>query len=241
VTTSDLSASDAMELVPGAGPHTYRELLRDARAAHRTPIWLDPRGDSRIGLLPVPDDPLAEIDAHDPYRVLAEWWPGPCPEGCACLEPFTGELPELTRSGATDRSTSRRTIQEATAMADDVVTYATGNLGVVRATRPADIPAVVGWGGACNYDHQDNVRISAVLRSWEQRFGAVLTVMTQDTLLLSVAYPPTTFREAERVATEHFAFCPDQHDPQDMKGTVYTPRSYGREIRNARWWRFWWD
>ena len=98
----------------------------------------------------------------------------------------------------------------------------------------------MGWVGIGNYDHQDNVRISAVLRSWEERFGAVLAVMTESTLLLSVAYPPTTFREAEQVATEHFAFCPDQHDPQDGV-TVHTPRSYGREIRKARWWRFWWD
>lgn len=43
----------------------------------------------------------------------------------------------------------------------------------------------------------------------------------------------------ERVATEHFAFCPDQHDPQN--GTVYTPRTYAETIRGARLWKFWWD
>jgi len=85
MTTFDLSASDAMELVPGAGPIRYNELLRDARTTQRTPVWLSLRGDSGIGVLPVPDDALAAVAAQDPYRVLAEWWPGPCPDGCACL------------------------------------------------------------------------------------------------------------------------------------------------------------
>ena len=204
-------------------------------------MWLAESNDSGIGVLPVPDDPVAQVDAHDPYRVLAEWWPGPCPDGCTCLEPFDGELPELVRLGRTDRSRSRRTIHQAAEMADDIVIHGSGRLALVPVARPADVPAVTGWVGAGNYPHQDNIRLSVVLRSWEERFGAVLTALTPSTLLLSVAYPPTTFREAEQVATEHFAFCPDQHDPQDMKGTVYTPRSYGRTIRNAKFWSFWWD
>lgn len=228
-----------MELLDGPGPTIYRELLRDARTAGRTPVWVRQRGDNRLGFLPVPVDPVAAIDAQDPYRVLAEWWPGPCPEGCTCLEPFSGALPALARAGRADRSTSQRAIEEATSMSEDVMACGGADLAVVRAARPADIPGTVGWGGICNYDHQDNARISAVLRSWEERFGAVLTVMTECTLALSVAYPPTTIREAEHVATEHFAFCPDQHDPQN--GTVYTPRTYARTIRGARWWRFWWD
>ncbi|GAA4728296.1 DUF4253 domain-containing protein [Actinomycetospora chibensis] len=241
MTTSDLPASDLVERVAGAGPNTYRELLGKARTTHRAPVWLGRGGDAGVGVLPVPDDPAVDVDAHDPYRVLADWWPGPCPEGCTCLEPFSGQLPGLVRAGRVDRSTSRCTVEEAAAMADEVVSYGVGVLAVVRAARPADVPAVTGWVGAGNYRHQDNVRISAVLRSWEDRFGALLVVMTESTLLLSVAYPPTTFKEAEQVAAEHFAFCPDQHDPQDMAGTVYTPRSYGRTIRKARHWRFWWD
>jgi hypothetical protein len=78
-----------------------------------------------------------------------------------------------------------------------------------------------------------------VLRSWEERFGAVLVAMTFSTLVLAVAHPPRSQADAERVAAEHFAFCPDQHDPQN--GTVYTPRTYGRTIRGASRWRFWWD
>jgi hypothetical protein len=48
--------------------------------------------------------------------------------------------------------------------------------------------------------------------------------VTFSTLVLAVAHPPRSQADAERVAAEHFAFCPDQHDPQN--GTVYTPRTY---------------
>ena len=192
MTTSDIPASDLVELVPDARPNAYRELLGEGRTSHRVPVWLGRGSDAGIGVLPVPVDHSADVDTHDPSRVLADWWPGPCPDGCTCLEPFSGQLPRLVRAGRADRSTSRRTVEEAAAMADEVMSYGVGDLAVVRAARPADVPATTGWVGAGNYEHQDNVRISAVLRSWEDRFGALLVGMTESTLLLSVAFPPTT-------------------------------------------------
>jgi hypothetical protein len=63
--------------------------------------------------------------------------------------------------------------------------------------------------------HQDLVGLSAVLRSWEERFGATLVWIGGFTLVLAVADPPRTREESERVAAEHFAFCHDQVDPQD--------------------------
>lgn len=68
----------------------------------------------------------------------------------------------------------------------------------------------------------------------------VLVAMTFSTLILAVAHPPRSQADVERVAAERFAFCPDQHDPQDGR-TVYTPRTYGRTIRGSDVWRFWWD
>lgn len=122
-------------------------------------------------------------------------------------------------------------------MAREVADHA--SLAVVNAHRPADIRAVVGWGGIGNYRHQELSGISAVLRSWEERFRAILTVLMDAVLYLSVADPAKSRGESERVAAEHFAFCPDQHDLQN--GTVYTPRTYTETIRRERGWRFWWD
>lgn len=234
MTSTDRASTDAVRVLDAPDPSLYATLLHDAHVTHASPVWL---GGSRLGFLPVPKDPSAAIDALDPYSVLAGWWPGPCPDGCLCLEPFTGALPELARAGSHDRSQEAATAHEALTFAREIAMHK--SLALVDVVRPADIPAAVGWGGICNYSHQDLVRICAVLRSWEERFGAILTVMTESVLQLSVADPPRSREESEQVATEHFSFCPDQHDPQN--GTVYTPRTYGTRIRGKRRWTFWWD
>jgi hypothetical protein len=83
------------------------------------------------------------------------------------------------------------------------------------------------------------LRPAQLLGSHEERFGEMLVLLDADTLLLSVAAPPMTRPECETVAAEHFAFCPDQQDPQD--GRIFTLRTYADMIRGARQWRFWWD
>ena len=232
-------APGALVFPDDAGPSRYRELLRDARASGRCPVWFGATAASRVGMMDMPADPIGEIDAADPAGVLAGWAPSPCPPGCTCLEPFTEGFPsDLVRSGSSDRSQEERTFRVASEFGGDWGPIAP--MGVVEAARPADVPAVLAWGGIGNYPHQDLVGLSAVLRSWEERFGAVLVLLGPATLVLSVADPPRTRGTAERVAAEHFAFCPDQHDPQDGV-TVHTPRTYARMIRGARSWRFWWD
>jgi hypothetical protein len=51
--------------------------------------------------------------------------------------------------------------------------------------------------------------VSAVLRSWEDRFGAVLVGLSFGTMTLLVTRPPTSDDEALRVAAEVAALCPD--------------------------------
>ncbi|MDL5159285.1 DUF4253 domain-containing protein [Actinomycetospora termitidis] len=115
-------------------------------------------------------------------------------------------------------------------------------MAVVEAARPADVPLALQWTGMCNYWHQDLSRAGAVLRSWEERFGAMVVYVGTATLLLSVACPPRTLDEARLVATEHFAFCPDQVDPQTGKETgPLTISAYAQTIRGQFHWRFWWD
>jgi hypothetical protein len=79
--------------------------------------------------------------------------------------------------------------------------------------------------------------LSSVLRSWEERFGARLTEVGFDQLHLTVAAPPVSPAHAERVAAEHFAFCPDNI----VQGTG-TIRAYADKyvLGKADWW-FWWD
>jgi hypothetical protein len=81
-------------------------------------------------------------------------------------------------------------------------------LGLVAANRGADALATAGWTGPANYTN-DTGEIAAVVRSWEDRYGARVIGAGFADLYLSVAAPPTTLDEALHIAAEHFAFCPD--------------------------------
>lgn len=105
---------------------------------------------------------------------------------------------------------------------------------LVPSTRPADVTAHLGWRGPANHN-LDGGDVSAVLRSWESRYGAVLTGLGFNTLVLSVAEPPTEPMEVRQVMHEIHAFCPDlvNRGVGDLGGLDPMVRS--------REWSFWWD
>ncbi|MCI3278943.1 DUF4253 domain-containing protein [Streptomyces cylindrosporus] len=110
-------------------------------------------------------------------------------------------------------------------------------LALVPARRSADIPAAIGWMGPANHE-SDTARLSAVLRSWEDRFGIRVVALGFDHLLVSVAHPPTTLAEAQAVAAEHFAFCPDNiWQSSNPTLTAYAES----QLLNQPAWHFWWD
>ncbi len=109
--------------------------------------------------------------------------------------------------------------------------------GLVPARRSADIPAAIGWSGPLNHEN-DVARLCAVLRSWEDRFGARVVVLGFDTMIVSVSRPPTTPAEAEALAAEHFAFCPDNI----QQSTLNTLQAYAEKaLLKQETWAFWWD
>ncbi|WP_254715620.1 DUF4253 domain-containing protein [Actinomadura sp. NAK00032] len=92
----------------------------------------------------------------------------------------------------------------------------------------------MGWQGPVN--HHPPSPLSAMLRSWEDRFGVRVVRVGFDTLDVSVAAPPVTEEHALHVAAEHFAFCPDnvQQGPETL-------REYAKAIQGGNSWSFWWD
>ncbi|MBM7774471.1 hypothetical protein JOD54_004675 [Actinokineospora baliensis] len=106
-------------------------------------------------------------------------------------------------------------------------------IGLVPAARGSDALAIAGWLGATNY--QSTGELASVLRDWEDRFGARVVAAGYDTLLLSVAAPPTTHADALAVAAEHFAFCPDNI----WQGS--TLFAYAEQLVGDHSWTFWWD
>ncbi|WP_320781378.1 DUF4253 domain-containing protein [Streptomyces sp. CRN 30] len=169
---------------------------------------------------------------HEAEEVLAEIWGEYASDG-----PFGTEWPGLAPAGALVADPAVRAAEVADALLADGSWLKDPRLALVPARRSADIPAAIGWTGPLN--HEDDVALlCSVLRSWEDRFGTRVVALTFDQLIVSVAAPPTTNAEAEAVAAEHFAFCPDNL----TQGRHTTVSAYAaEEVLGQRMWSFWWD
>ncbi|WP_067887200.1 DUF4253 domain-containing protein [Nocardia vaccinii] len=109
----------------------------------------------------------------------------------------------------------------------------TARLALVPSVRSADTPALIGWTGAMDYTW-DVEKISAVLRTWEDRFGIRVVRLGGTTLELSVAAPPSTITEARRITLEHAGFCPSIWQEE------VALNSYAAGLVKRPAWRFQW-
>lgn len=114
------------------------------------------------------------------------------------------------------------------------LTLPAGTILLVPAERPADVLSRLGWLGATN--HHGSGDLTAVLRSWEDRFGTVPVLLGFDTLGTLNEAVPDSGDDLRRLVAEHYAFCPDNVD----QGTDDL-ESYGRQIAGSSAWMFWWD
>lgn len=241
-----------------APPGLWAQFAAEHPATGLWPLLVDPDDHGRSGaaapcgeLYEPPGTPIAD---HDADTVLAARWaevtepdepdeteepaPGEQPQpGAEDHAPFGRRWPGL--APATGASPAAPTPQaHAAATAAALAAARPGaRLGLVAADRSADAPAGCGWSGPVNYTG-DMSAFSAVLRSWEDRFGARVVGMGFDTLLLSVASPPRDEATALRVAAEHHAFCPDNVWQNTPGGTLarYAASLVGEDV-----WSFWWD
>jgi hypothetical protein len=95
-------------------------------------------------------------------------------------------------------------------------------LALVPVERGADVPGLIG----CEASWRPG-SVSAVLRSWEDRYGARLLGMGGATLYLNVQRPPQG-DEIPKAAAELRAFC------RDLDGDPATMAAHAQ-------WSFWWD
>jgi hypothetical protein len=222
-------------VVPDA-PQLWRRLVDEFPASGLWPLLLcsldgDDRRPWDTGeLAPLP---VAEVDAVDAAQVLAAGWAeGVAVEGdpmpAAALapfdHPFPGLAPSLPRVGT-----------PAAVPAGALAPGAGARLGLVPCRRPADAVALVGWDGAVNVTGP--AEVSAVLRSWEDRWGVVLAGLDFDTVTLVLAHPPQDAQQALRMAAEVAALCPDAlwQVPEDtFEGMV-------RNLVRQPLWQLWFD
>ncbi|WP_436527961.1 DUF4253 domain-containing protein [Actinoplanes sp. HUAS TT8] len=177
---------------------------------------------------------------HDVGALLRDWFDGQVPLGedfdemSEVIAPFLDGWPGLAPAGVGGGPPG----EHAAALAETLVGLGRvkgARLGLVACERSADAPALIGWSGPLNHEN-DTAMISAVLRSWEERFGARLVGLGFDTMVLGVAAPPRDLDHARRVAAEHLGFCPD--NITQGSGSL---EEYAAELVGADRWEFWWD
>lgn len=181
------------------------------------------------------------VDASDPAEVLGRLWPGPGAQrgggqaaGAAGVVP--ADFPGL--AGRVVRGRSPDVVAEECALV--LAVWRRPRLGLVAAARGADAPALCGWPGAGRHT-DDLAGLCAVLRSWEERFGARVVGLGHDSLDVAVARPPTNPAVALPVAAEHYAFCPGNLHPLDGRPSGPDLKCYALDLIHRRRWHFWWD
>ena len=211
------------EPVPDA-PQVWQVLTRMHPDTGLVPILLAFMGDEHEGRpwdegeLDARCD-LAAVDRLDATSVLAEaWaWQAPSPDAVEqepdladWFAPFGMEFPGLA-PGQDQELTS-------TELDAALGRFGPARIGLVPAARPADVLALVGYNGAVNRYGTPEL-LSAVLRSWEDRFGAVLVEVGFDHIRLLARRPPRTLPDAQAVAAELYLMC-DEFWPIDEPGTA---------------------
>ncbi|NKQ55151.1 DUF4253 domain-containing protein [Amycolatopsis sp. K13G38] len=197
---------------------------RDERFAANGEDWVDDRG----RLAPA----VHKVDSVDVAETLARWWdPFCCAGGQGCLRPFGSAFPGLAKKSQLRVDP----LAEAGNTGSILARRGTYRLGLVATERPADVPAVLGWTGMIKSTDQV-AALSSVLRSWEDRFGALLIVLGFDEMELAVAAPPRLQNRALVVAAEHRAF-----SVRSFSGQPGNLREYASSLLHRRHWRFSWD
>ncbi|GAB3583035.1 DUF4253 domain-containing protein [Amycolatopsis endophytica] len=172
------------------------------------------------------------VDDVDVGETLARWWdPFCCPNGTGCLRPYGANFPGLAKKS----SLRVDPFAEAGNTGSILARRGPYRLALVPVDRPADIPATLGWTGMIKSTDQV-AALSAVLRSWEERFGATLIVLGFDELEFSVAAPPRNQGRSLILAAEHRAF-----SLRSFSGQPGTLREYAAGLEHRRHWRFSWD
>lgn len=183
-------------------------------------------------------DPTDAGTADDPAdRIPYPAWPGLAPAGPPGPDPDQVAASLVTgsevRAGTVSHPFSHLELDPDRPVPNPFV-GSTGDplLGLVESPDSAGAVAASGW----TYELGGGPGCTAVLRSWQERFGVRLCALGRDWLSVSVARPvPAGESElARRIAAEHVAFCPK------IVGDVPFA-DYAGGLVGATVWTFWWD
>ncbi|MDQ1047943.1 DUF4253 domain-containing protein [Streptomyces sp. V4I2] len=146
----------------------------------------------------------APVDATEYLR--GRWEPGSWPD--------FPQWPGLATPATTGRDPDTCAAEVATTVVRENLAHC---LALVQVERASDAPAALHWTGGANHIGADE--LSAVLRSWEDRFGARVVAFGHGSLHLSAATPPRDLHEAQILAAEHYLACPDVTERHGSPGS----------------------
>ncbi|MFE1787876.1 DUF4253 domain-containing protein [Streptomyces sp. NPDC059525] len=250
--TSDEGAGDMHPLWLSDSPASadlWAQLRGEHAASGLWPLLLDSLDPHEADFRPwgcgeLSPERMSSPDEHDAEELLAHWWQDytatdedddqlTAEERLAVTGPFGQTWPGTAATREISADPDGMAEQYAQAF---LAQNPQARLGLVSAPRGADALTAVGWDGPANYDN-DTATFSAVVRGWEDRFGARVVGVGFSTLHLSVAAPPSGPEEALAIAVEHFAFCPDNI----WQGAHRDLVAYAEHLIDLNCWEFWWD
>jgi Domain of unknown function (DUF4253) len=178
---------------------------------------------------------ISELDPLDAGSILERIWTDALPEPGDTEEeqyfaedraPFDRAFPGLAPAEPSTLPSSE--LNEA------LDSLPPARIGLVPAGRPADVLSHIGWTGGTNR-YETPLQITAVLRSWEDRFGARLLEVGFASVRLLVQRPPRTLEAAERIAAEQYGFA------DEFGRAARSVSAIAASLVNAPFWYFWWD
>lgn len=188
-----------------------------------------------LGLSVDPAELGRTLDHMHADVVLESLWDGQTqdedPESVAYLEaetaPFSRQFPGLAPPGETPLTDSE--------LGNIVRSLPAQRIGLASATRPAEVLPLIGWtpSGA----PLQTIEVAAVVRSWEDRFGARLLKVGFAEFSLLVTRPPRTMEHAQQIAAEHWAFCAEFGGEEGLRDIP----SISDYLLKSPIWTFWWD
>jgi hypothetical protein len=159
-------------------------------------------------------------EEYDHYEDEDEEW-------AAMRAPFSADFPGLAPAQEQGLGTKR--------MQEILGSLPPARIGLAAASRPADVLPLIGWEGAVNC-FSSALPVAAVLRSWEDRFGARLLQIGFAEISLIAHRPPRTVEAARLLAAEQFAFC----DECAGKG-LHHIAAITEHLLESPIWTLWWD
>ncbi|WP_328915675.1 MULTISPECIES: DUF4253 domain-containing protein [unclassified Streptomyces] len=192
------------------------ETLHESWSSYQQNRWLRPPHPAVDEFRPGESADLADLAAllADPGPPFTRW-----PGLAAPAAPHPGPSPDAVARAAVGQ------------MLHYFTTRFIGHIALVRAERSADLPALAGWEADVPV-----LELSALLRSWEDRFGARVIGFEGSSVFVSVASPPLSSAHAAHVALEHVLT-----GAANLNDGTFPFPDYAEALRGERLWSFWWD